>query len=149
VGCGKISDQYFDGLRRYTVLDVVACADLDADRARAKAAERGMRAETAEGLLAAPDIDLVVNLTIPAAHAGVNRDALLAGKHVYCEKPFALNMADGSAVAALAQDRGLLVGCAPDTLLGGGQQTARGAVDRGMIGRPLSAMAFFQSAGHE
>ncbi|HUG10543.1 MAG TPA: Gfo/Idh/MocA family oxidoreductase [Opitutaceae bacterium] len=149
IGCGKISDQYFDGLRRYTVLDVVACADLDADRARAKATERGVRAETVEGLLAAPDIDLVVNLTIPAAHAQVNRDALIAGKHVYCEKPFALNMADGSAVASLAQERGLLVGCAPDTFLGGGQQTARDAVDRGIIGRPLSAMAFFQSAGHE
>lgn len=149
VGCGKISDQYFDGLHRYKVLDVVACADLDADRARAKAAERGVRADTVEGLLAAPDVDLVVNLTIPIAHAEVNRAALLAGKHVYCEKPFALNVADGAAVAALAQERGLLVGCAPDTFLGGGQQTARDAVDRGMIGRPLSALAFFQSAGHE
>ena len=149
IGCGKISDQYFDGLRRYTVLDVVACADLDAARAHAKAAERGVRADTVEGLLAAPDIDLVVNLTIPAAHAEVNRAALLAGKHVYCEKPFALNVADGRAVAALAKERGLLVGCAPDTFLGGGQQTARDAVDRGMIGRPLSALAFFQSAGHE
>jgi predicted dehydrogenase len=149
VGCGKISDQYFDGMRRYTVLDVVACADLDEARARAKAAERGVRAETVAGLLAAPDIDLIVNLTIPAAHAQVNRDALLAGKHAYCEKPFALNVADGRAVASLAAERGLLVGCAPDTFLGGGQQTARDAVARGIIGRPLSALAFFQSAGHE
>jgi predicted dehydrogenase len=149
IGCGKISDQYFDGMGRYAVLDVVACADLDEARARAKAAERGVRADTVAGLLAAPDIDLVVNLTIPAAHAQVNRDALLAGKHVYCEKPFALNMTDGRAVADLARERGLLVGCAPDTFLGGGQQTARDAVDRGLIGRPLNALAFFQSAGHE
>lgn len=149
VGCGKISDQYFDGMRRYTVLDVVACADLDNARARAKAAEQGVRADTVEGLLAAPDVDLVVNLTIPAAHAEVNRAALLAGKHAYCEKPFALNMTDGAAIAALARERGLLVGCAPDTFLGGGQQTARDAVDRGTIGRLLSALAFFQCAGHE
>lgn len=147
IGCGKISDQYFDGMRRYPVLEVVACADLDMERARAKATEKGVRADTVDGLLAAADIDLVVNLTIPVAHAEVNRTILEAGKHAYCEKPFALNMTDGVAVAELAAERGLLIGCAPDTFLGGGQQTARDAVERGMIGRPLSALAMFQSRG--
>lgn len=149
IGCGKISDQYFDGMRRYSVLDVVACADLDAARAKAKAGEREIRGDTVDALLAARDIDLVVNLTIPAAHADVNRAILNAGKHAYCEKPFALNTAEGAPVAKLARDRGLLLGCAPDTFLGGGQQTAREAVDRGLIGRPLSALAFFLSRGHE
>ena len=149
IGCGKISDAYFTGCRRYPVLEVVACADLDVVRAEAKAAAQGIRGCSVDALLAASDIDLVVNLTIPAAHAAVNRAILTAGKHAYSEKPFALNTADGRAVLELARARGLLVGCAPDTFLGGGQQTARAAVDRGLIGRPLSALAFMLSRGHE
>lgn len=149
IGCGKISNAYFTGCRRYPVLEVVACADLDLPRAQALAAEQGVRASTVDGLLAAPDVDLVINLTIPAAHAAVNRAILAAGKHAYCEKPFALTTADGQAVLDLARARGLLVGCAPDTFLGGGQQTARDAVDRGLIGRPLTALAFMLSRGHE
>ena len=149
IGCGKISDAYFTGLRRYAVLEVTACADLDFPRAQAKAAAQGVRAATVDDLLAAPDVDLVVNLTIPAAHAAVNRSILEAGRHAYCEKPFALNTRDGRAVLDLARARGLLIGCAPDTFLGGGQQTARDAVDRGLIGRPLTALAFMLSRGHE
>lgn len=149
IGCGKISDAYFTGCRRYPVLDLVACADLDLPRAEAKAAAQGVRASSVADLLAAPDVDLVVNLTVPAAHAAVNRAILEAGKHAYCEKPFALNTADGRAVLELAKARGRLIGCAPDTFLGGGQQTARAAVDQGLIGRPLNALAFMLSRGTE
>ncbi|HEX2852272.1 MAG TPA: Gfo/Idh/MocA family oxidoreductase [Opitutaceae bacterium] len=150
IGCGKICDQYFKGCRAYEVLEVVACADLDVARARAKALEYGVpRASSVAELLAAPDIDLVVNLTVPQAHAEVNEAALLAGKHVYAEKPFALNSHDGAKVLALARERGLLVGCAPDTFLGGGFQTARKALDDGLIGRPVAAFGFMLGHGPE
>lgn len=149
IGCGKISDAYFEGLRSYDILEVVACADLDFERAQAKAAQHGVRAATVADLLAAPDIDLIVNLTLPASHTAVNQAILAAGKHVYGEKPFALNTAEGRAVLAQAAARGLLVGCAPDTFLGSGLQTARAAVDQGRIGRPVAAFGFMLCRGHE
>lgn len=150
IGLGKICDQYFKGCRAYEILEIVACADLDLARARARATEYAVpRACTVAELLTAPDIDLVLNLTVPQAHAEVNEAALLAGKHVYAEKPFALNSQDGARVLALARERGLLVGCAPDTFLGGGLQTARKALDDGLIGRPVAAFAFMLGHGPE
>jgi predicted dehydrogenase len=149
IGCGKISDAYFAGLRLYPFLKIIACADLLPARAESKAAQHGVRALSVTDLLAAPEIAIVVNLTVPQAHAAVNESILGAGKHAYCEKPFALNVADGARVLALARKRGLLVGCAPDTFLGSGLQTARALIDRGAIGTPLSAMAHFLHRGHE
>ena len=150
VGCGKIAEQYFPGCRRYDVLDVVACADLDLARARARAAEYQVpRACSVAELLADPAIDLVVNLTVPQAHVEVNEAALRAGKHVYVEKPFALHPAEGRRILELARSRGLLIACAPDTFLGGGIQAARQAIDDGAIGEPFSAMAFWLRRGHE
>ncbi|MEO7414058.1 MAG: Gfo/Idh/MocA family oxidoreductase [Opitutaceae bacterium] len=149
IGCGKISDAYFAGLRPYPFLEIVACADLLFERAERKAAQHGVRALSIADLLAEPDIAIVINLTVPQAHAAVNESILRAGKHAYCEKPFALNVADGARVLALARERGLLVGCAPDTFLGSGLQTARALIDQGAIGTPLSAMAHFLHRGHE
>ena len=149
IGCGKISDAYFSGCANYAMMKIEACADADLTRAEEKAAQYGIRAATVDELLADPSIDLVVNLTIPGAHAAVNTAALKAGKHVYTEKPFALDSRDGAAVLALARKKKLLVGCAPDTFLGGGLQTARKLIDDGMIGRPVSAMAFMLCRGHE
>jgi predicted dehydrogenase len=149
IGCGKISDAYFQGCRAYDVLDVAACADLDPGRAAAKAAEHGVQAMGVGELLQSSEIDLVVNLTIPVAHAEVNRAALGAGKHAYCEKPFALDPAEGAAVLALASSRGLLVGCAPDTFLGQGLQATRAVLDSGVIGKPVAALATMVCRGHE
>ena len=149
IGCGKISDAYFAGCASYAFVKIVACADTDPVRAKEKAQQHGVRACSVDDLLADPSIDLVVNLTIPIAHASVNTAALNAGKHVYTEKPFALESRDGAAVLALARRKNLLVGCAPDTFLGGGLQTARKLIDDGMIGRPVSAMAFMLCRGHE
>ncbi|MEI6862394.1 MAG: Gfo/Idh/MocA family oxidoreductase, partial [Verrucomicrobiota bacterium] len=150
VGCGNIANQYVLGCRRYDVLEVVACASLNGASARAKAAEHGIqRACTVDELLAMPDVDIVVNLTIPAAHAAINEAALRAGKHVYAEKPFALSSRDGARALARAKEKGLLVGCAPDTFLGGGIQTARKLLDDGAIGRPVAAFAFMLCHGHE
>lgn len=149
IGCGKISDAYFAGCAHYPFIKIVACADLDVGRAEAKAREHGVRGLSVDALLADPEVELIVNLTIPAVHASVNSASLQAGKHVYTEKPFALNSNDGAKVLALAHQRNLLVGCAPDTFLGGGLQTARKAIDDGAIGRPVSALAFMLCRGHE
>ena len=150
IGCGKISDAYFLGSRRYDILEIVACADLDLSRARAKALEHKIpKACTVSQLLADPSIEIVLNLTIPAAHAAINKRALKAGKHAYTEKPFALNSADGRRVLALAKAKNLLVGCAPDTFLGGGLQTCRKLIDDGAIGRPVAALAFCMGHGPE
>lgn len=150
VGCGNISPAYFKGCRPFDILEVVACADIEIDRARAKAAEFGVpRACSVAELLADPEIQIVVNLTIPKAHAAVNLAAIEAGKDAYTEKPFALDRAAGQRVLAAAKERGLLVGCAPDTFLGGGIQTARKLIDDGWIGEPVAATAFMTCHGHE
>ena len=149
IGCGNISGIYLTNCRRLPGLELVACADLDRARAQAKAAEHGIRAASVDELLADPAIDLVINLTIPAVHAEVNMSALAAGKHVYTEKPLATRRADGAATLALAREKGLRVGSAPDTFLGGGLQTCRKLIDDGAIGEPVAAVAFMTGHGPE
>ncbi|MBX3750588.1 MAG: Gfo/Idh/MocA family oxidoreductase [Opitutaceae bacterium] len=149
IGCGNISEAYFAGCKRYDILQLSACADLDPTRARAKAEKHGVRALTVEELLADPAIEIVINLTIPQAHAPLNERILRAGKHAYTEKPFALDVAESRRVLAIARRRKLLVGSAPDTFLGGGIQTARQLLDDGAIGRPLAATAYMLCRGHE
>lgn len=149
VGCGNISEAYFAGCQRYDILKLSACADLDPARARAKAEKHGVRALTVDELLADPAIAIVINLTIPQAHAPLNERILRAGKHAYTEKPFALDAAESRRVLALARREKLLVGSAPDTFLGGGIQTARQLLDDGVIGRPVAATAFMTCRGHE
>lgn len=149
IGCGNISEAYFAGCKRYDILNLTACADLDPARARAKAEKHGVRACTVDELLADPAIEIVINLTIPQAHAPLNERILRAGKHAYTEKPFALDAAESRRVLALARRRQLLVGSAPDTFLGGGIQTARQLLDDGVIGRPLAATANMLCRGHE
>ena len=107
------------------------------------------RVLSVDELLADPDVDLVVNLTIPQAHVGVSRAALDAGKSVYCEKPLALTVKEGRELVAAARSKGLRIGCAPDTFLGAGLQTCRGLIDSGAIGEPLGANAFMLSPGPE
>jgi predicted dehydrogenase len=149
IGCGNISGIYLTNCRKLPGLALVACADLDIGRARAKAVEHGIRAAAVDELLADPDIDLVINLTIPAVHAEVSMSALAAGKHVYTEKPLATRRADGAATLALAREKGLRVGSAPDTFLGGGLQTCRKLIDDGAIGEPVAAVAFMTGHGPE
>ena len=150
LGCGNISKAYFTFLSKFPQVRVAACADLDPARARAQADAFGIpKACSPEELLSDPEIELVVNLTIPRAHAEVNLRILRAGKHAYVEKPFALDLPSGQEVLAEAARRNLRVGCAPDTVLGGGIQTCRKLIDDGVIGRPLAATAFMAGHGHE
>ncbi|MBP6506671.1 MAG: Gfo/Idh/MocA family oxidoreductase [Opitutaceae bacterium] len=149
IGCGNISEAYFAGCKRYDILDLTACADLDFERARAKAEKHGVRACTVAALLANSDIEIIINLTIPQVHAPLNERILRAGKHAYTEKPFALDATESRRVLTLARKKKLLVGSAPDTFLGGGIQTARQLLDDGVIGRPLAATAMMTCPGHE
>lgn len=149
IGCGNISDRYFQWCAKFDILNVAACADLFMNRAQAKAAQYNVRALTVEQLLADPDIQIVVNLTIPQAHSEVDLAAIAAGKSVYGEKPLALNRADGQQVLRAARQKGVLVGSAPDTFLGGGLQTCRKLIDEGWIGTPVAATAFMVGHGHE
>jgi len=150
VGAGQISGAYLSTLRPLSNVEVVAVCDLDEARARtAAAAARGARPLAIAELLAADDVDLVLNLTIPAAHAEVARAAIAAGKHVYGEKPLAVTTGQAREVLAAAGRAGVRVGCAPDTVLGTGVQTARACLDAGEIGTPIAATAFMVTPGHE
>lgn len=150
IGCGKISDAYFEGSRAFDVLEIVACSDLNLETARAKAQQHAIeKALPVDELLADPGVDIVVNLTIPQAHVEVNLRAIEAGKHVFCEKPFALNSADGERVLAAAKKQHVLIGCAPDTFLGAAIQTCRKVIDAGAIGEPIGAVACMARRGVE
>ena len=149
IGCGNISSTYFANLQRYPMLRLVACADLIPERAQAREAEFGVEARSIEGILADPEIELVLNLTIPRAHAEVALAALQAGKSAYNEKPLAIRREDGRHMLELAGEKGVLVGGAPDTFLGGGIQTCRKLIDDGWIGEPIAASAFMTCHGHE
>lgn len=149
IGCGNISQAYFNGAQLFEVLEVVACADINPEVAVAKARENNCLAQTVDELLANPEVDLVINLTIPSVHAEVSIAALSAGKHVHCEKPLAVHLEDAKKVLDLAEEKNLLVGCAPDTFLGAGLQTARKMVDDGWIGDVFSGTAFLMSRGPE
>lgn len=150
IGCGAIIAQYLANFRRLEDINLVAVADLDPARAQAVAdSYDGVRALTVDALLAADDVELVLNLTIPAAHAEVALRAIAAGKSVYGEKPLAATTAEARQVLDAARTAGVVVGCAPDTVLGTGIQTARKAIDDGLIGRPISATATMATPGHE
>jgi predicted dehydrogenase len=150
IGCGAIIAQYLTNFRRLEAIELVAVADLDPERARAVAdGNDGVRALTVDELIAAADVDLVLNLTIPAAHAEVALKAIAAGKSVYGEKPLAATTAEARQVLEAAEAAGVIVGCAPDTVLGTGIQTARKAIDDGLIGAPISATATMVTPGHE
>jgi predicted dehydrogenase len=150
VGCGAISGRYLETSRSFPILEIAACADLNRAAAEKAAAEHGVpRVLSVDELLQDKSIDVVLNLTVPKAHAPICLAALQAGKHVYAEKPLAVTRADGQAILLAAKQRKLLVGCAPDTFLGSGLQTARKAIDDGMIGRPVAFLAFMMCPGHE
>ena len=149
IGCGNISGIYFEAGKTFEILDIVAAADLIRERAEAKSAEYGAKAMSVEELLADPRIEIVMNLTIPNAHASVAMAALEAGKCVHNEKPLAITRDDGKKMLETAKSKKLRVGCAPDTFMGGGIQTCRKLIDDGWIGEPVAATAFMLCHGHE
>ena len=150
IGAGVISTQYLDNLTTFPDVRVLFIADIDVARSQARAEQYGVPGYgTTEELLAHPDIEIVVNLTIPAAHVEVAMRALAAGKNVWTEKPIALDRESGAHLLAEAQRLGLRVATAPDTFLGAGLQTGRRLIDEGRIGEPLTALTLFQVSGPE
>ncbi|WP_407655164.1 Gfo/Idh/MocA family protein [Alicyclobacillus dauci] len=150
IGCGHISGIYLKNLSDFANLNVLSCADIDVTRATNRAREFNVpRVCSVEDLLADDAIDIVVNLTIPQAHAEVCHRALEAGKHVHVEKPLATNTVAAGSILEFAKEKNLRVGVAPDTFLGAGLQTSRKLIDDGWIGRPIAANAFMMSHGHE
>ncbi|MDR3710374.1 MAG: Gfo/Idh/MocA family oxidoreductase [Capsulimonadaceae bacterium] len=150
IGCGNISGIYFENGARFKNIEIVACADMILDRAKANAEQYGIpKALTVEQILADPDVEIIVNLTIPKAHVEVALAALESGKHVYGEKPLSVNRLDGQRLIDVARQKGLRVGSAPDTFFGGGHQTCRKLIDDGEIGEPIAATGFMLCHGHE
>jgi len=148
IGAGRISGQYLDNLTSFPDLEVRVIADLFEDKAAEQAKAYGV-AESGppERALAHPDVDIIVNLTIPTAHAEVSLAAMRAGKHVWSEKPFALDREGGRELLETAKATGRRIGGAPDTFLGAGLQTARRIIDRGDIGQPLTGLTLFEVPG--
>ncbi|WP_097155791.1 Gfo/Idh/MocA family protein [Cohaesibacter gelatinilyticus] len=150
IGCGVISDIYIQTCQKFDVLEIVACGSLNIEESQAKAAKYGIsKACSPDEIIDDPDIDCILNLTIPAVHAEISLKALAAGKHVYSEKPFVTTLEDGRKILKLAEETGLYVGNAPDTFLGGRWQTVRRLIDEGVIGRPTGLSSFVGTHGVE
>jgi predicted dehydrogenase len=149
VGCGNISDAYFKASPTFKWLDIAICSDLNMEAAKEKAELYSIEAITPDELYARENVSIILNLTTPQAHVPVNLAAIKAGKHTYCEKPYALNRASAKQVLDAADAAGLNTGCAPDTFLGGSHQTCRKLIDDNWIGDILSGTAFMMCAGHE
>lgn len=150
IGCGVISSIYLKNCQTFRSVEIEACADLNKERAQKQAKAFGVqRVLEVEELLKDPAIDIVINLTIPAAHAEICLAALENGKHVYVEKPLAISLEDAKKIKELAEKKQLFVGGAPDTFLGGGLQTCKKIISDGLIGRPIAANAFFMNNGPE
>ena len=151
IGCGMISKVYMTNMTSVfsDYLDVVACADIKLEAAEALADAYGIQTLSMDDVLLHPEIELIVNLTIPSAHYEVAKKALLAGKHVYTEKPLATEVKQGKELIALAKEKALVLACAPDTYLGAGFQTCKRLIDEGQIGKPIAAYGFMLGRGPE
>ena len=151
VGCGNISSIYLENLTgRFQNVTVYAVSDLVAEKAKAQAEKYGVeRIMSFDEILMDPNVDIVLNITTPQTHYSLCKAALLAGKHVYVEKPLSLKFSEGAELVSLAKEKGLLIGCAPDTFLGAGIQTCRRIIETGIIGQVTGCTAFMTCHGHE
>lgn len=149
IGCGNISTAYLSRAANFKDIIFRGVSDMNEAAAATRGAEFGVEAMSVADLLAHPEIDVVLNLTIPSAHFAISKQALEAGKHVYSEKPYVLSVAEGRALADLATQKGLRIGSAPDTVLGGSHQLARHLIDNGAVGRITSGTCAVMSHGME
>jgi predicted dehydrogenase len=149
IGCGVISKAYMTAMKQFANIELRAVADMRTAAAEQRGAEFGVPGMRVDQLLKRDDVEIVVNLTVPLAHTDVSLAVLNAGKHVHSEKPLGVDMVEARKVMDLAAQKNLRVGCAPDTFLGGGHQTARKLIDDGAIGTPVAGTAFFMCPGHE
>lgn len=149
VGCGSISEAYLRNAPLFSGVEITACADINPEAAGRRAAEHGLRQLDVDALIDDPDVDLVLNLTIPAAHFDISMQALTAGKHVFTEKPLAVTADLGRQLVGTAKANGLAIGSAPDTFLGAAGRLARRLMEEGRIGTPVTGTAFMLGRGME
>ncbi len=150
IGCGAISAQYLGMAKNFPNVEIFAAADMNIEAAKKKAAEFNVpHVMSVDEVLKHPDIEVVLNLTVPKAHVPIALAALENGKHTYCEKPLAIDREEGRKLLAAAKAKNLRVGCAPDTFMGQGIQVARKAIEDGLIGRPVGLTADMLCGGHE
>jgi predicted dehydrogenase len=150
IGAGTISDTYLANLISFPDTEVHAIGDLNLAAAKAKAEAHGVAEHGGpEAVLDHPAVEIVVNLTVPLAHVEVGLAAIAAGKHVWSEKPLALDPSGGQRLLAAAQAAGVRLACAPDTFLGPGLQACWRIIARGDIGTPMTALALMQQPGPE
>ncbi len=141
LGCGVISDIYIETLKdKFSIIELIACYDRNDYKMEEKAEKYGIKAMSIEDIMKDSEIEMIINLTTPKAHYELNKMALLNGKHVYTEKMLATELFEGKELIEIAKEKNLRIGVAPDTFLGGGIQTARYILDKGLIGEPLSAV---------
>ena len=149
IGCGMISDWYFKAAKRFPQMHIIGCADLKRDLAEKQGKQYDVPVMSVDQLFGDSRIDVILSLTPPKAHCGVLKRGLEAGKHVYTEKPFGVNLQEAKEVLALAKQKGLYVGCAPDTFMGGGHQTMRKLLDDNWIGKPIAGTVVCLGRGPE
>ncbi|ADU30525.1 Gfo/Idh/MocA family protein [Evansella cellulosilytica] len=150
IGCGNISGIYLENNSRYSSFNIIACADIDMEKAKEAATKYGIKhVYTVDEMMASHDIDIILNLTIPHVHAKVTLEALNNNKHVYSEKPIAVKLEDAKRILKEAKEKQLIVASAPDTFLGGSIQLAGNYISQGIIGEPIGASAFMMSNGPE
>jgi predicted dehydrogenase len=149
IGCGNISDVYIRNAKLFNDLEIIACADIIPAAAERLAGKYSLREMNVRALLGADDVEIILNLTLPAAHAEVSRAAVAAGKHVYSEKPLATSLQDAVALTEEAEAKDLRLGCAPDTILGAGLQTAKALIDEGRVGQIITGLAAVMTKGME
>src|SRR6201984_2658725 len=149
VGSGFISRAYLRAVEDFPNVRIIACSDANSAAAEEKAREFRIQAQSVEELVGNTEIDLIVNLTVPQSHGSVSLRAIEKGKHVYSEKPLALSIKEAAQLLSAAEVPGKRVGVAPDTFLGGGQQTDARLIDTGAIGRPIGGTAFILVPGHQ
>lgn len=149
LGAGVISTSYLRLAPLFKGLEVRAVADIIPEAAKTRAEEFDTVAQTPDEMLANSELDIIVNLTIPEVHYQITKQILSAGKHAYSEKPLVLSVEEGLDLKKESEARGLQVGCAPDTFLGGAHQQARHIIDGNEIGQITSGTCHVMSAGME
>ncbi|WP_100404919.1 Gfo/Idh/MocA family protein [Bacillus solitudinis] len=149
VGCGNISNIYLKNSYRFPEFDIIACADLNIEKAQATAVEFNIKHLSVDELMASPDIDIILNLTVPQAHKEVTLQAITNKKHIYSEKPLATTFSDGNKIIDAAREQHVILGSAPDTFLGGSIQLAGELIEDGAIGKVIGATAFMMARGPE
>ena len=147
IGCGHIAETYFRAQKYFNNIKIIKCADINKKASIKCASEYGIKSLSVNELLKDKEVEIILNLTIPKAHYEIAKKALLHNKHVYTEKPLAINLKDGKELLKLSKKKKLYIGNAPDTFLGGGNQKSKELIEKNIIGKINFGNAIFAFPG--